>query len=412
MLALPWLATALWLVVGSLRREVRALGSPGRVPIDGWLCSAGAVAVPMWASVAGLALVDTCVGHGWLGFGEPILRLTVVHFTFVGAGATTLALAALAGGATWARRIGLVLVLVAPPIVGLGFTSGLDAAEVGGPILLAAGVYLVAGATLRDGWVLRRELRGALLVASGLSPWAPMVLAVAWALAPHTGGPALSLPDMVRLHGGAQAMGFIGCGLLGRRVDLPVVRWGQVDAEVASDLLTASRSASPTSGDLVVTADGAHAAGGFARSRVVGSGREAFVAAADAVRTLAPQRAVATVIPASATASLGDTLLVVLRFGPVTLVAVNLVVWVVDEPGRWGFAYATLPGHPERGQESFVVTLDADGEVTATITAVAHAAVPFGRWTGPLARPVQQRVAERYLDAIAVAVDGAAVPVR
>ena len=40
------------------------------------------------------------------------------------------------------------------------------------------------------------------------------------------------------------------------------------------------------------------------------------------------------------------------------------VVYVVDEPGRFGLAYGTLPGHVERGEERFLVERDStDGSV-------------------------------------------------
>src|SRR5688572_8789516 len=48
------------------------------------------------------------------------------------------------------------------------------------------------------------------------------------------------------------------------------------------------------------------------------------------------------------------------------------VIRVIDEPRRRGFAYGTLPGHPESGEESFVVELQDDGEVTFTITAFSR----------------------------------------
>jgi uncharacterized protein (UPF0548 family) len=32
------------------------------------------------------------------------------------------------------------------------------------------------------------------------------------------------------------------------------------------------------------------------------------------------------------------------------------IVYVIDEPDRRGFAYGTLPGHPERGEEAFIIS--------------------------------------------------------
>ena len=39
------------------------------------------------------------------------------------------------------------------------------------------------------------------------------------------------------------------------------------------------------------------------------------------------------------------------------------VVYVIDEPSRRGFAYGTLPGHPESGEEAFIVEIDETDEV-------------------------------------------------
>jgi hypothetical protein len=45
-----------------------------------------------------------------------------------------------------------------------------------------------------------------------------MVLAVGWAIAQHVVGfPALSIPDMARLHGVANGVGFVLAGLLATR---------------------------------------------------------------------------------------------------------------------------------------------------------------------------------------------------
>lgn len=88
------------------------------------------------------------------------------------------------------------------------------------------------------------------------------------------------------------------------------------------------------------------------------------------------------------------------------MVALDRVVAVVDEPDRWGFAYGTLPGHIEVGEEAFVVEHRLDGAVVVRVTATAHVALP-GRWLlQRLLLPLQRRYAERYLDAVAEAVAG------
>jgi hypothetical protein len=213
-LALPWVAAA----TAELARRARPIVRARRAD----LVELGDLAAAGFLVVAGLFALDSCVGRSWFGYGEPITRLTAVHFTFVGVGAVGLAVASLRTRprSPW-RRCGLLALVAGMPLVAAGFATGAAALEVGGPIVVSSGVFLVAGAQLLDG-VRQRSLW---LVASGLAVWGPMALALAWALAPHTGGPALSIDDMVPLHGGGQALGFVLCGLAGRgQLRMPVGR--------------------------------------------------------------------------------------------------------------------------------------------------------------------------------------------
>ena len=71
------------------------------------------------------------------------------------------------------------------------------------------------------------------------------------------------------------------------------------------------------------------------------------------------------------------------------------VVYVVDEPGRFGFAYGTLRGHAERGEERFLVErwAGAEGEeVWFDLLALSRPG-PLARLAAPLARGLQKRFA-------------------
>lgn len=185
---------------------------------------------------------------------------------------------------------------------------------------------------------------------------------------------------------------------------LPIVRLGRPDPASLDRFLGEGRDAEPTYAPVgtLLAADGPTP--DLAAERSLGSTPGTFEAAVACFRSLAPQRSVATVWPSDAVAELGATVLVALPFGPATVVAVNRVVAVVDEPDRWGFAYGTLPGHPEVGEEAFVVERGADGVVTARIAATAHVALPAARLAQPLLAPLQRRFAQRYLDAVSAAV--------
>lgn len=71
------------------------------------------------------------------------------------------------------------------------------------------------------------------------------------------------------------------------------------------------------------------------------------------------------------------------------------VVWTVDGPDRVGFAYGTLAGHPESGEESFVVSRDGDGEVWFTVTSFSRPARWYTRAAGPIVPLLQRAYARR-----------------
>jgi uncharacterized protein (UPF0548 family) len=73
------------------------------------------------------------------------------------------------------------------------------------------------------------------------------------------------------------------------------------------------------------------------------------------------------------------------------------VVWTVDESDRFGFGYGTLPGHPECGEEAFVVNRHHDGRITFDITAVSKPRHPLVRLGAPVARIMQMRATRNYL---------------
>jgi len=137
------------------------------------------------------------------------------------------------------------------------------------------------------------------------------------------------------------------------------------------------------------------------RSSVVGAGAGAFGAGRDALRRWeAQRRAGARLTPEMPALAPGTVVVSVLRVGPLYAVAPCRVVYVTDEDARFGFAYGTLPGHPERGEESFHVSLDAAGTVRFDIVAFSRPATLLSRLGGPVARRVQDTVTDRYVDGV------------
>jgi uncharacterized protein (UPF0548 family) len=86
-------------------------------------------------------------------------------------------------------------------------------------------------------------------------------------------------------------------------------------------------------------------------------------------------------------------------------IASGRVVYVVDESDRCGFAYGTLPSHPERGEEAFVVSR-IDGRLRFEVTAFSRIHDPLARLGGPVARAFQVRTIRAYLGCMEAATAG------
>ncbi|WP_147063878.1 DUF1990 family protein [Knoellia locipacati] len=76
------------------------------------------------------------------------------------------------------------------------------------------------------------------------------------------------------------------------------------------------------------------------------------------------------------------------------------VVDVIDEERRRGFAYGTLHGHPEAGEERFLLEEIEDGRILFTITAYSRPSSPLAKLGGPISRAAQSFMTQRYLKAL------------
>jgi uncharacterized protein (UPF0548 family) len=110
-----------------------------------------------------------------------------------------------------------------------------------------------------------------------------------------------------------------------------------------------------------------------------------------------------TVYPGEPVAD-GQTFALVIRL-PVGgyVMAAGRVVFVLDEPDRRGFGYGTLPGHPEQGEEAFVVARRGD-RLCFEVTAFSRPRHPLARLAKPVTRLLQRQTARRYLAAMRAAI--------
>jgi uncharacterized protein (UPF0548 family) len=136
------------------------------------------------------------------------------------------------------------------------------------------------------------------------------------------------------------------------------------------------------------------------RTALLGNGQHVFTkAAAELMNWQAHLRAGVGVSASGPATAVGTNVLLHTRIGLVRLTAPCRVVYVIDEPDRRGFAYGTLVGHPESGEEAFTVSR-TDDDVTFTITAFSRPATWPARVAGPLGRHVQDTITRRYLQSL------------
>lgn len=126
---------------------------------------------------------------------------------------------------------------------------------------------------------------------------------------------------------------------------------------------------------------------------------DAFTRGVAGVRAWAPHRGAGLTVAPADPPHVGATVAVAAPIGPMTAVAVCRIVSVVDEPDRYGFAYGTLPGHPARGEEAFLVERQRTAVVFKVVVFSSPAEL-LARLGGPVTRRTQQRATKRYLEGL------------
>ncbi|OHT87936.1 DUF1990 family protein [Mycobacteroides saopaulense] len=133
-------------------------------------------------------------------------------------------------------------------------------------------------------------------------------------------------------------------------------------------------------------------------SRQIGTGRARFEEAAASLMRFGIQRGIGLRVLTSAPAA-AEGVNVATRLWPFW--ALCRVVYLVDEPNRRGFAYGTLQGHPETGEEAFIVRFDpANDIVSVEITAFSKPSFWWVRAGNLVVKQLQRAVTQRYLRAL------------
>ncbi len=110
--------------------------------------------------------------------------------------------------------------------------------------------------------------------------------------------------------------------------------------------------------------------------------------------------------PADTPVTNGTDVAVVARALGVWSVHAARVVYVVDEPRKFGYAYGTLPGHAESGEERFLVEHADDESVWYDILAFSQPRHVLARLGYPFVRRLQKRFGRESAAAMVRAVGG------
>jgi uncharacterized protein (UPF0548 family) len=138
----------------------------------------------------------------------------------------------------------------------------------------------------------------------------------------------------------------------------------------------------------------------------LGAGAAAFTQAAEALRhwrTFA--LGWARLIPDDAPIDEGTTVAVVAHHFGFWSMSACRIVYVLEEPRRFGFAYGTLPAHVERGEERFMVEWCTDDSVWYDILAFSRPNHWLVRLGYPITRLLQKRFARDSLRVMQAAVN-------
>lgn len=136
-------------------------------------------------------------------------------------------------------------------------------------------------------------------------------------------------------------------------------------------------------------------------SRVVGHGVADFNRHAATLMSFGVLTSVGIKISSSSpVAAVGTIVEQRLGIGPASLLAPCRVVRVVRESDRVGFAYGSLPPHPESGEEEFMVRLQDDGSVRFSVRSFSRQARWFSKVGAPVVRSIQRRYVDHFLSAL------------
>jgi YndJ-like protein len=217
-LALPWFAIGCIVGLEGLMTLIR--GEFGK------LDTACRIMSSLYLLVGCVWLAASRLGLSPMGFQEPIVLLTAVHFHFAGFAAPLLALAAglpVEKKSAALQRIFRAVaagVLAGPGLLAVGFVIG-PGLKLAMALLVACSEVGLSLFFLVSVQAVRPRLAQLFIAISAVSVLVAMALAGIWAIGEFPLQPFVHLDEMVKFHGTANAFGFTLCGLLGWTLAAP-----------------------------------------------------------------------------------------------------------------------------------------------------------------------------------------------
>jgi uncharacterized protein (UPF0548 family) len=134
------------------------------------------------------------------------------------------------------------------------------------------------------------------------------------------------------------------------------------------------------------------------RRAVVGHGPAAFQRLADGIVSWQVHReSGVAVLAAAPRAAPAVEVALAARTAGLVIVMSCRVIYVLDQPTRKGFAYGSLPGHPEAGEETFIAEIADDGAVTFAVGGFSRPGTVLTTFVSPFARALAGRAIDHYL---------------
>ena len=206
-LTVLWLFASISLTLDGLMRLIRT-----RLQSFPEFCFAAAEG---YALVGALWLLASRMGLRPVGFREPIVLLTAVHFHYAGLMAAVLAgLAASPTRTPLPLRLVLICAVLGPGLLGLAFLVG-PKLKLAAVVLMVIGEYGIAFGPFRKGMASASRIGGRMLILGSSSVIFGMALAGIWAVGEYPLHAFVNLEQMARYHGVLNSFGFGLCSLVG-----------------------------------------------------------------------------------------------------------------------------------------------------------------------------------------------------